>query len=602
MSSDIAKRLSYQTSSLVQRFTRRVSDLRDHPELSTVVKELNAQGAIQEGLRLFGEGQHQATGIDGSMDYDERLEMLLFYVCATAFRCPLQVNEGKINLRLRQAERDSRLSASAAVPLWLEDLSEISRTQRGAETEFDFERSLERIPYALMTLAELSIAVDSIQSRNARIVFLDRPLYATFGPASRDLRLMLSIGETSLTSLPTPKEHPSMLDLGLASVLGPGDLYVPRRQPYLTYAAIQRILSHDGEARKTQLANDLGLDDKGIDKIVSRLVALDNKHNGELIEKIDTSSIVFKDDVKGYWERVSAIAREVSKRIFQGEEHPLQLSNDKWLTVLDLGAVNAFLIYELVHQSQLKNALVVGITKDTGASEFTRSVLPYSISKGLLKPSKPLPGLKNDRAFLTMTASTNSSSIKTPWRTVAYDTCFTTMVESGEPYAVLKAARKLVSRERMFVKTYFQLRTFTTDSATRSPVFVYDRFFNHTVDESYSEKMDVLQLGAKTKIEPCFEGASTNPFDNLVLHILDQGDNPEVLEALGHNQLLYLADKAVKAEVKAMRAMLRGVADLELGTLTRKERIFSLSRRYRDFRAESEAARSRAARREVFQS
>ena len=40
---------------------------------------------------LFGEGEHIATGIDGSMDFDERLQMMLFYANATAYNCPFRV-------------------------------------------------------------------------------------------------------------------------------------------------------------------------------------------------------------------------------------------------------------------------------------------------------------------------------------------------------------------------------------------------------------------------------------------------------------------------------------------------------------------------------
>lgn len=79
--------------------------------------------------------------------------------------------------------------------------------------------------------------------------------------------------------------------------------------------------------------------------------------------------------------------------------------------------------------------------------------------------------------------------------------------------------------------------------------------------------------------------------DDLVLLILSACDNPEVLEAYGHNQLLYLADKFVKREVQLMKGLLRGVVDLELTPLARKEKVFSIARRFRDLRAESESAR-----------
>jgi hypothetical protein len=248
-------------------------------------------------------------------------------------------------------------------------------------------------------------------------------------------------------------------------------------------------------------------------------------------------------------------------------------------------------------ESLSKKVLVIGITKDTSASDFTRSVIPYATSTGLLESKSPLPNLKNDKAFLTIMAATNSEGIRAPWRTIAYDTCFTTLVGSKEGEKIsLRAARKVVSRENLFIKSYFQLREFRTDPETRSPVFVYDRFFNDSYDKNLTQKIDVYEQDKMVSINPYFEGSSVNDIDNLILHLLSHSDNPEVLEAYGHNQLLYLADKAVKAEIKSMRGMLRGVADLQLGTLARKEKVFSISRRYRDMRAESEMKRSRVTR------
>jgi hypothetical protein len=87
----------------------------------------------------------------------------------------------------------------------------------------------------------------------------------------------------------------------------------------------------------------------------------------------------------------------------------------------------------------------------------------------------------------------------------------------------------------------------------------------------------------------------TNPLDNLVLRILSRSDNPDVLEAFGHNHLLFMADKAVKADSKTARGMLKGVIWLELGPLAKSDRMFNCARRYRDIRSEQERSRSRGA-------
>ena len=592
MSSIIAQKLKEQTSSLVDTFSKRLATMRSHPETCLLCKQVDKKNASKMANELLGDGEHFAVGIDGSMDYDERLEMLLFYICATAYKSPLKVG-GEVSFEFSRVVRDSRLSVSAAVPLWLEDLSDVTRSSQALETEFDFERSVEKAPFALMTLGELSLALKTLDNEKNKVLFLDRPLSGTFGPASRDLRLLLRSGDSALTSFNTSYGNLSMLDLSIASVLGPGQLYVPKRSPYLLYAALQKLIERGGISRN-ELAKELHMGEKGVNGIMRRLKQMDKAHKGQLLKSSGLGSLEVNDEVKHYWDRVWEVSQQVVKRVFEGKDHPLQLEENRWLSVLDLDAVNVFLIFQLMKESLSKKVLVIGITKDTSASDFTRSVIPYATSTKLLESKSPLPNLKNDRAFLTIMAATNSASIRAPWRTLAYDTCFTTIIGTKEGEKIsLRAARKVVSRENLFIKSYFQLREFKTDPETRSPVFVYDRFFNRTFDEAFTKKINVYERDKMVSINPYFEGSSVSDVDNLILYLLSRSDNPEVLEAYGHNQLLYLADKAVKVEIKSMRGMLRGVADLQLGTLARKEKVFSISRRYRDMRAESEAKRSR---------
>jgi hypothetical protein len=213
-----------------------------------------------------------------------------------------------------------------------------------------------------------------------------------------------------------------------------------------------------------------------------------------------------------------------------------------------------------------------------------------------MESTGPIPALKNDKVFLAIISSVNYDSLRTPWRTIAYDYSFSTMIEEN---GKLRALRRSIAREKMFIKSYFQTRTFHVDPVARSPVFAYDRFLYPKYDEEFIKDIPVEQMGTVTTVKIFLEAFGTNFLDNLILAILSKSDNPEVIEALGHNQLLFLADKAVKAEIKTMKGLLRGVADLELGTLARKERFFTITRRYRDQRQEMEFARQRAARGEA---
>jgi hypothetical protein len=169
-------------------------------------------------------------------------------------------------------------------------------------------------------------------------------------------------------------------------------------------------------------------------------------------------------------------------------------------------------------------------------------------------------------------------------------------MDNNDPEIPLRAARKVVASEQLFVRTYFQLRSFKTDSAMRSPVFLCDRPFCLKLDHKSIREFDVLERAHSQRLDPFFEDGDFSELDNLILYLLSLSDNPEVIEAFGHNQLLYLADKAVKLRVKSMRSTLRGVADLELSSLARRERIFTILSRHRDMRADSELRRTRFAR------
>ncbi|MEM2875567.1 MAG: hypothetical protein QXL67_01240, partial [Candidatus Bathyarchaeia archaeon] len=181
----LADRLRRQASDLADLLMRRVQELKNRESLRSCIKNIEH---FKPDLPFLKRGEYSAVGIDGSMDFDEVLEMLLFYVCATGFRCDFSIND-EVKFKLDEVERDERLSASASIPLWAEDLFQV--VDETGSTEYDLDRSAERVPFALMTMAELSLAVKAANDERVRLIFLDRPLLGTFSPLARDLRLFL---------------------------------------------------------------------------------------------------------------------------------------------------------------------------------------------------------------------------------------------------------------------------------------------------------------------------------------------------------------------------------------------------------------------------
>lgn len=569
---------------LVGRFEERVDAFAGRNDLTKLIVSLDRDSAVRFARDYFGKGEFTATGIDGSMDFDERLQMMLFYSNATAYSCPFEVGDS-ISFRLREARRDAKFSASAAIPLWAEDFSSVIPNL--TEIDIELEHSMERIPNAFMTLAELYMGVQAVAK--SRVLLLDRPISGTFSTLSRDVRLLLKRGESNLTVL---KGEVSLLDLYLCLSVGAPGMQLPRRQRFLSSAVISKLTQ--GEPNLSELARELRVSELDIGRAAKRIRKINDNFGGSLLSETSADSIRLREEVRGYWRRSVTLALNYANSVYREGGHPLSLPNDQWLTILDVNTISFILLLHLAEEARNKRALLVGVAKDTTATDVTRAVLPFSIDRGFVRPRTTPPKLKNDRAFLTILSSTNEK-IRTPWRTLGYDSAFSTVVQTGDPSTKFVSARKVVSRERLFVRSFFQLRTLRGDPHVRSPVFLFDRLYDHEEDAASIVQLEVQERSGKTTVEPYFEGRAGSGHSNLVLYVLSLMDNPEVFEGYGHNQLLYLADKAVKAEVRLSRNALRAVADLRVGGISRRKSIYGLTTTYREQRFEAEAARMRAA-------
>jgi hypothetical protein len=539
-----------------------------------------------------------AVGIDGSMDYDEVLEMLLFYVAAAGYKCHFSVGEKSVNFDLLNSKRTEELFTSAVVPLWEEDLlNVVPHTSEQIETEVDFRRTMERIPFALMTMAELYLACKVASEGDVRILFLDRPFSGTYPSLYRDAAFALRQKQPlALEGLETKEGKVERLDLHIASIIGSGVGYLPPRGIYLRYSGVRFLLRHPN-ASKLELQKALGLKEATFKIMLERIRELNQSVGGHLISGEDRESLRLSDRAMGSWAKVQSLAFEVANRIFYRSaelRHPLLMENGRWLSVMELNALSLILLEALMQEATRRKVLVIGLAKDTTATDFTRAALPTSLA--LSDVEAKLPGLKSDKALLTILSTANSSHLPTPWRTFAYDGCMATLVATIDSGLKLRAARKTITREQLFIRCYFQLRTFQNDPDIRAPVFLYDRLFQPEYDASLTRQLDAVEETNKVTLYPAIETkGKQSKIDTLVLLILSTCDNPEVLEAYGHNQLLYLADKLVKGEVGIMKGLLRGVVDLELTPLARREKVFSIARRFRDLRAESESARRQTA-------
>jgi len=444
-----------------------------------------------------------------------------------------------------------------------------------------------------MAMAELKTAYRAVSSRDARIVFMDRPLSGTLSPLARDYRDLIKLKQFSLLGMETPAGPLSLLDMILAYNLSSGEEHLPQRERFLPYVVIKKLL--DGESHSIgEMAKELHTDERTLGKTLMRVRKLNSDSEGTLLSRgarENERDLQLTDYARDYWKRVEFSLDWVLDKVFGGKGHPLSLEKDKWLTTRDLNAYNALMIYELRRLSAENKVLIIGIAKDTASTELGRAVIPYASSESGFMAKEIPPTRKSDRSLLGILSTSDDIEIRTPWRTMGYDAIFTTLIFREGKTPILTAARRRAGMEGRFVRGYFQLRSLTTDPKSKSPVFLYDRFQNDTFDGEYRRTTKVSEMNKTCEADIYFEGQGRNGLDEMILLVLSLSDNPHVAEAFGHNQLLFLADKAVKAEGRQARPMLRGIVGLEIGPVARGDRMFNIARRFRDIRSESERAR-----------
>jgi len=587
--SDAARKLRYHTLYLLDIYRSRVEKLREAYDLVKIAKNLDVCKAIDFAKRFFGEGEFRVIGIDGSMKTEERLEMLLFYICTAGYSCIFDVSDSGIEFHVDNIERDASLSFSTAIPLWFEDISSIATVEELTDAEIDVDRFIDRIPSVFMALAEIYTAYRSASPdrKDIRIILLDKSIYSTYSYLSVRVRRLISIGRSALEGLETRYGPFTIADLLLSFMFGSGDAYIPYRPSYLQFHSLKLIID-EGPISWHSIKERLNIPSPLEDHVLRKLRNI-NKKCGYALFVEDRGLFYPSENSRSYWYRSVEAALSVANRLLGGGDYPLTIEN-RWIRLLDWEAVTFIILQALIDLCVKDRKLLVGIAKDTTATDLTRSTIPYMKLNRELDPSTPVPNLKSDRALLSILSAERYEDIKTPWRTVAYDACFSTLFHPSG-FNVMRAARKRVGREKLFAKSYFQLREFSSDPRVRTLVFLYDRPI-YGEDLNLVRRIEVEEASGRMIIEPFYEGVGgLSLIDNLILYVLSMMDEPQVLEAAGHNKLLYIADKAVKAEASMAIGLLKGIANLHLESFSRKMKTFYLSRSFREYRRESEYAR-----------
>lgn len=586
------------TRFLLNSFKHKIGELKESgPEIRRLLRfGVDAASASVSGKKFFGQNEVDFVAIDGTDSVDQQLDLLVFYVGAFAYSGKVAFLDGNIEVGdSRPASSD--LSVSAAIPLSEEDAAQVF----GQRTESGVEVDPERLPGALMHLAEYYLALKAITAENpARVVLLDRTLAGDVAHLVWSTRDLIHGHLCILEGMETQHGRVTNLDLELARMLLPNDdLKIPSaRSQFLKFAAL-RVLFQGGELDLPQLIGRTEANAGRLSKLQKDFGDLETEYH--LFEKT-LGAFKLREGVSGYWDKVLSAALVTAEHIFDPKGgHPLRIRKDGseyWITADDIDFMVLVFIYALTRKAWANHILAIGLVKDTEAAELVKTLLPLLIASGKMNVDHNPPSFNSDKMLLQTNSVVNSADLTTPWHTVEMDAAFRTMApvtDHGLPKGEARvngAYRNVIYPERVFLKSYIQLWSSTSNPAVRSHVFAFDR----PVYAGYDHWDELLLHNEDGKVEemlsPVLHFERGSEMTNLTMAILTNMSTEVVPEALGHNYPLFLADKKAKAVLEQNREAYLGAVAVEMARSDLDQQVL-FSRKFRDYRSQVESKRRR---------
>ncbi len=555
---------------------------------------VNHKQASAAAIEFFGSDTVDYVAIDGTDSVDQQLDLMVFYVGAFAYRGTVKFTPDSVEVGDPRAE-GSGLSVSAAIPLSEEDAAQVFGQRRESGVEVD----AERLPLALMHLAEYYLAYKSIEPLGGpKILLLDRTLAGDVAHLVWSTRDLVEDRLCVLEGLSTPAGKVTAFDLELARMLLPNvELQQPApRSQLLKYAAVLQLF--DGSSLTPQeLISRTGADPGWHDRLEDDLMKLDSRFG--IFETV-SPSFKLKLGVSEYWDRVLAAALSVCDHIFNpAGGHPLRIAKDGkevWVTAADLDLLVLVFIRALTRKAWTDRILPIGFIKDTNAFELVKAVVPLLLISGLMKTSHEFPNFDSDKMLLQTNSVVNSVDITTPWHSVEIDAAFRTMApvqdhRLGRGEARVNGAfENVIYPERVYVKTYIQLWSSATSPSVRSHVFTYDRPVYPSFDHWDEITLFNRDGPVDGKIHPVLHYERASALTNLCMAVLKEMGDEVIPEALGHNYPLFLADKKAKSVLEGTRQAYLGAVAIELAKSDLDQQVL-FSRKFRDYRSEVEGKR-----------
>lgn len=594
------------TRFLLKSFKSKIDELKASagPDIQKLMRfGVDQKSASSTGRKFFGRDEVSYVAVDGTCSVDQHLDLLVFYVGAFGYSGTLRFEDDEVKVGDPSPMNRSSAAVSASIPLSEEDAATVFGQRAESGTEVDIES--ERLPNAVMHLAEYYIALKAVSSGDqSKVVLMDRSLAGDVAHLVWSTRDLVQDHLSVLEGMETPLGPVTNFDLELARLLVTNPrLKIPSpRSQLLKFAAILSLF--DGaELTLSEMLDRMGSDRSHLHVLREDLRELDAVyHFLEGSADGDDRKFRLRPGVKDYRERVVGAALAVADHVFNPKsEHPLRIKAgpnraERWITADDLDYLVLILVLELTRRAWSEGVLPIGLTKDSAAAELVKAVVPLLRNSDLGEFEHALPNFNSDKMLLQTNSVVNAASVPTPWHTLDIDAAFRTMVpvpDDSLPRGEARARgayRNVIYPERVFVKAYIQLWSSGNDPAVRSHVFTFDRPAYAGFDRWGDLVVHNRDNEIDERIDPILNLREESAMTNLAMSILFKMSGEVVPEALGHNYPLFLADKKAKFVLKQNRQAYIGAVEVEMAKSDLDQQVL-FSQRFRDYRSQVESKR-----------
>jgi hypothetical protein len=565
-----------------------------------IIDNFDTLNAFDTCKEFFNKESINFVAIDGTEYATQFFDMVLFY--AGAYSCPgildFNKDDNSVNIKANYEEKflDKGKEISSCVPIFINKIPEIDTSFYDSQNQYNSllnqftEEGIidnTNISKSLMTFSEFFLAYTMASTSQTDVIFMDRSLSNMYSSLLTDTSKRSDWSETcSLLNFDIDDILFDINDFTIARHLLYNRLLEipPSRGDYLRYSIFFKILENEyiDLPFLCKLLNIDYNDEKRIKRIEKYL----KKWIDEDVIIKENNHYKINEKYQSTWSRIKKLVDIIGNQIFKNVKDPFTIIKNfdgkerkELITTTDLSFLTLFTLYLLIEECWKNNILLIGITKDTIARDFSNHLLPVGIENSLwdinqtnddddggggggeggggeggseTNKNNVNDTIYSDRMLLQTVSLLNYENLNIPWSLIEYDSAFVMTIPDTKKRKgyVSGAIKNKITTNKLFLRSFVQLGQAKSENRLRSNVLFIDRLVYPPFDIQNSENIAQFmhEYSSEEKIDFILykDNKTPNQLQNLVISILKSMSCPSIAESFGHNKSLYIADKVAK--------------------------------------------------------